>query len=397
MTFAAITPALIVGAFAERMKFSAVALFIPLWVTLVYFPIAHMVWYWAGPDAIDAAAKARAPQPMRPPRLPRRPSSMSHWPTPAGLQVGRDRLRRRHRGAHQCRHRRPGRRALIGKRIGYGKEPMAPHSLTLTMVGASLLWVGWFGFNAGSNLEANGGAALAMINTFVATAAAAMSWMFAEWMVNGKPSLLGAVSGCVAGLVAVTPAAGYSGPMGAIVLGLVVGVVCLFFCHRGQERARLRRCLDVFGVHCVGGIVGALGTGILVNPALGGAGIMDYTTGKIADYELTAQMIAQAKACSTTLVWSGVGSVILYKVVDVLVGPASIGRDRNAKASTSPSTVSAPTTCKFSRDAITWSRPELRFGHIPGNAPTVEGLQRKLEPLSFRGIDGPDKPGAIDG
>ncbi len=209
---------------------------------------------------------------------------------------------------------------VVGKRIGFGKEIMAPHSLTLTMVGASLLWVGWFGFNAGSNLEANGGAALAMINSFVATAAAAMSWMFAEWMVKGKPSVLGALSGCVAGLVAVTPAAGFSGPMGAIVLGLVVGVVCLFFVTVVKNALGYDDALDVFGVHCIGGIVGAIGTGILVNPALGGAGIMDYVTGKIADYEFTTQVIAQCKAVATTLVWSGVGSFILFKVVDVLVG-----------------------------------------------------------------------------
>ena len=185
---------------------------------------------------------------------------------------------------------------LIGKRIGYGKELMAPHSLTMTMIGASLLWVGWFGFNAGSNLEANGGAALAMTNSFVATAAAALSWMFAEWIVKGHPSLLGALSGAVAGLVAVTPAAGYAGPMGAIVLGLVVGVVCLFFCTVMKNALGYDDSLDVFGVHCIGGIVGALGTGILVNPALGGTGIMDYTTGKIADYDFAAQMISQGKA-----------------------------------------------------------------------------------------------------
>jgi Amt family ammonium transporter len=209
---------------------------------------------------------------------------------------------------------------LIGKRTGYGKELMAPHSLTMTMIGAALLWVGWFGFNAGSNLEANGGAALAMTNSFVATAAAALSWMFVEWMAKGKPSLLGLLSGCVAGLVAVTPAAGFSGPMGAIVLGLVVGVVCFFFCTTVKNALGYDDSLDVFGVHCIGGIVGAIGTGILVNPALGGAGIMDYTIGKIADYDMVTQVTAQAKAVLLTLVWSGVGSAILYKVVDVIVG-----------------------------------------------------------------------------
>ena len=209
---------------------------------------------------------------------------------------------------------------LIGKRTGYGKDLMAPHSLTMTMIGASLLWVGWFGFNAGSNLEASGGAALAMTNTFLATAAAALAWMFAEWIIKGHPSLLGALSGAIAGLVAVTPAAGFAGPMGAIVLGLVVGIVCLFFCTVIKNALGYDDSLDVFGVHCVGGIVGALGTGILVNPALGGTGVMDYVTGKIADYDLVAQMTSQIWGVGTTLVWSGVGSAILYKVVDVIVG-----------------------------------------------------------------------------
>jgi Amt family ammonium transporter len=209
---------------------------------------------------------------------------------------------------------------LIGKRTGYGKELMAPHSLTMSMIGASLLWVGWFGFNAGSNLEANGGAALAMTNSFVATAAAALSWMFAEWIIKGHPSVLGAISGAVAGLVAVTPAAGYSGPMGAIVLGLVVGVVCLFFVTTVKHMFGYDDALDVFGVHCIGGIVGAIGTGILVAPALGGTGIMDYTTGKIADYDMATQVLAQLKAVLTTLVWSGVGSFILYKFVDFTIG-----------------------------------------------------------------------------
>jgi Amt family ammonium transporter len=197
---------------------------------------------------------------------------------------------------------------------------MSPHSLVMTMIGASLLWVGWFGFNAGSNLEAVGGAPLAMINSFVATAAAALSWMFAEWMFKGKPSLLGVVSGAVAGLVAVTPASGYAGPMGALVLGLVVGVVCLFFVTTVKNMFGYDDALDVFGVHCIGGIVGAIGTGILVAPALGGAGIMDYTTGKIADYDFWTQVIAQCKAVAMTLCWSGIGSFILFKVVDLTVG-----------------------------------------------------------------------------
>jgi Amt family ammonium transporter len=323
MTFAAITPALIVGAFAERMKFSAIALFIPLWVTLIYFPIAHMVWYWPGPDAIQDAAKALA--------------AAADGAAKTAAQAKLDEINADagwifKKGAIDFAggtvvHINAGIAGLvgallIGKRTGYGKELMAPHSLTMSMIGASLLWVGWFGFNAGSNLEANGGAALAMTNSFVATAAAALSWMFAEWIVKGHPSVLGVISGAVAGLVAVTPAAGFSGVMGAIVLGLVVGVVCLFFCTVVKNALGYDDSLDVFGVHCIGGIVGALGTGILVNPALGGAGIIDYTAipPKVADYDFAAQMISQIEAVCTTLVWSGVGSAILYKVVDVIVG-----------------------------------------------------------------------------
>ena len=321
MTFAAITPALIVGAFAERMKFSAVALFIPLWVTLVYFPIAHMVWYWAGPDAIDAAVKALAAAADGEAKK-KAQEALDAVMADAGqvfLWGAIDfaggtvvHINAGIAGLVGC--------IIVGKRTGFGKDLTPPHSLMMTMIGASLLWVGWFGFNAGSNLEASGGAALAMINSFVATAAAALSWMFAEWMVKGKPSMLGIVSGAVAGLVAVTPAAGYAGPMGAIVLGLVVGVVCLFFVTSIKSMFGYDDSLDVFGVHCIGGIVGAIGTGILVNPALGGAGIMDYVTGKIADYEFSTQVIAQCKAVLMTLVWSGVGSAILYKVVDMLVG-----------------------------------------------------------------------------
>src|ERR1700758_704645 len=323
MTFAAITPCLIVGSFAERTKFSAVALFIPLWVTLIYFPIAHMVWYWAGPDAISDAAKALAAATTDAAKAAAQ-AKLDEVNADAGWIFKRGaigfaggtvvHINSGIAGMVGC--------LLIGKRTGYGKELMAPHSLTMTMIGASLLWVGWFGFNAGSNLEATGGAALAMTNSFVATAAAALSWMFAEGVLKGPPSVLGALSGAVAGLVAVTPAAGYSGPMGAIVLGLVVGVVCLFFCTVVKNALGYDDSLDVFGVHCIGGIVGALGTGILVNPALGGAGIIDYTAipPKVADYDFAAQMISQIEAVCTTLVWSGVGSAILYKVVDVIVG-----------------------------------------------------------------------------
>ncbi len=321
MTFAAITPALIVGAFAERMRFAAVALFIPLWLVLIYLPIAHMVWYWAGPDAIVDAAKALA--------------AATDDAAKAAAQAKLDEVMA---DAGQIFlwgaidfaggtvvHINAGiaglvAALLVGKRVGYGKDLMAPHSLTLTMVGASLLWVGWFGFNAGSNLEATGGAALAMTNSFVATAAAAMSWMFAEWIVKGHPSVLGALSGAIAGLVAVTPAAGFAGPMGALVLGLLAGVVCLFFVTVVKNALGYDDALDVFGVHCIGGIIGAIGTGILVNPALGGTGIMDYVAGKIADYDFVTQVTAQTKAVLTTLVWSGIGTAIILKVVDVVVG-----------------------------------------------------------------------------
>jgi ammonium transporter, Amt family len=204
--------------------------------------------------------------------------------------------------------------------VGYGREAMPPHSLTMTMVGAALLWVGWFGFNAGSALESGGTAALAMINTFVATAAAALAWMLAEQIFKGKPSLLGGASGAVAGLVAVTPASGFAGPMGAIVLGIVAGFVCMFFVSAVKNALGYDDALDVFGVHCIGGIIGALGTGILAAPVLGGTGVFDYTTGKVADYDMVAQVIVQAKTVALTLVWSGVGAAVLYFVVKAIVG-----------------------------------------------------------------------------
>lgn len=329
-TFAAITPALIVGAFAERMKFSAVVLFVPLWVTFVYFPIAHMVWYWGGPDAIVAAAAEVAKAADAAAKTAAQ-AKLDEALADAGLIFSWGAI---DFAGGTVVHINAGIAGLVGailvgKRIGYGKEAMAPHSLTLSMVGASLLWVGWFGFNAGSNLEASGGAALAMINSFVATAAAALAWMFIEWLIKGKPSMLGIISGCVAGLVAVTPASGFAGPMGAIVLGLVAGVICFFSATALKNAIGYDDSLDVFGVHCIGGIVGALATGILVNPALGGAGIMDYVAGKIADYDMTTQMIAQSKAVLLTLVWSGVGSAILYKIVDLIVGlRAPVERER---------------------------------------------------------------------
>jgi Amt family ammonium transporter len=321
MTFAAITPALIVGAFAERIRFSALALFVPLWVTFVYFPIAHMVWYWAGPDAIDAAAKVLAAA-TDPAAKAAAQAALDAVNADSGLifQWGAIDF-----AGGTVVHINAGIAGIvgalmIGKRVGYGRELMSPHSLTLTMVGASLLWVGWFGFNAGSNLEASGGAVLAMMNSFVATAAAALAWMLVEWGAKGKPSVLGLLSGAVAGLVAVTPASGFSGPMGAIVLGLIAGAVCFFFCTTIKNALGYDDAFDVFGVHCVGGIIGAILTGILVNPSLGGTGIMSYETGKIAEYVMSTQVIAQCKAVLLTLVWSGVGSAILFKIVDLLVG-----------------------------------------------------------------------------
>jgi Amt family ammonium transporter len=320
MTFAAITPALIVGAMAERMKFSAIAVFIPLWVTFVYFPIAHMVWYWAGPAATVAAGKALASASGDAKAAAE--AALATVQSNAGLafQWGAIDF-----AGGTVVHINSGIAALVGalmvgKRVGYGKEAMPPHSLTLSLVGGALLWVGWFGFNAGSALEAGGTAALAMMNTFVATAAAALAWLISENVSKGKPSLLGAVTGAVAGLVAVTPASGFAGPMGAIVLGLVAGVVCFIACSAIKSALGYDDALDVFGVHCIGGIVGALGTGILAAPALGGTGIFDYTAGKVADYDTVAQMIAQFKAVLLTLVWSGVGTLVLLGIVRLVIG-----------------------------------------------------------------------------
>ena len=295
MTFACITPCLIVGAFAERVKFSAVILFTILWVTFVYFPIAHMVWFWGGPSA---------------------------YSDPSGLIFGFGAI---DFAGGTVVHINAGIAGLvgaimIGKRLGYKKDMMAPHSLTLTMVGASLLWVGWFGFNAGSNLEANSYAVLAMINTFIATAGATIAWLVVESFSKGKCSLLGAVSGAVAGLVAVTPAAGFAGPGGALVLGLVAGIICYFFVAVVKNALGYDDSLDVFGIHCVGGIVGALATGILVNPELGGAGIVDYSTLQAGYPGTAAQLWSQLKGVVVTLLWSGIVSAILYKIVDLIVG-----------------------------------------------------------------------------
>jgi ammonium transporter, Amt family len=326
MTFACITPALIIGAFAERIKFSALILFVVLWVTFIYFPIAHMVWYWAGPDALGDAAKAVAAAGTNAAAKAAAEAKLAEVTADAGLIFKWGAL---DFAGGTVVHINAGIAGLvgclmIGKRIGYGKDLMAPHSLTMTMIGACLLWVGWFGFNAGSNLEANGTAVLAMVNTFVATAAAGLAWLFVEWAAKGKPSLLGLASGVVAGLVAVTPASGFAGPMGSIVLGLVSGSVCFFFCTTVKNAFGYDDSLDVFGIHCIGGIIGAIATGILVNPALGGAGIPDYVTKPgelaIAAYDMWPAVWAQTKGVLLTLAWSGVGSAILYKIVDIVVG-----------------------------------------------------------------------------
>jgi len=304
MTFAAITPGLIIGAFAERIKFSAVVLFTILWLTFVYFPIAHMVWWWPGPEFASTnpadATIAGAGLIWAFGAIDFAGGTVVHINAGiAGLV-----------GAY-----------LVGKRTGFGKDMMAPHSMTLTLVGAGLLWVGWFGFNAGSNLEANGYAALAMINTFVATAAAVLSWSVVETLARGKASMLGAVSGAVAGLVVITPAAGFAGPIGAVVMGLVVSPVCYFFVSTVKNKFGYDDSADVFGVHCIGGIIGALLTGVFVNPALGGAGIVDYAAGGAAVYPGTAtQLWAQFKGVIVTLLWSGIISAILYKIVDLIVG-----------------------------------------------------------------------------
>ena len=307
-TFAGITCALIVGAFAERIKFSAVLLFMVLWFTFSYLPVAHMVWFWMGPDAYTAkevadAMTGKAGQIWQWGALDFAGGTVVHINAAVAGLVGA---------------------FMVGKRIGYGKEAMAPHSLTLTMVGASLLWVGWFGFNAGSALEANGFAALAFINTLVATAAAVLAWCLGEALMRGKASMLGAASGAVAGLVAVTPAAGNVGIGGALIIGLVGGFACLWGVHGLKKMLGADDSLDVFGVHGVGGIVGALLTGVFNSPALGGPGyVADWVTASMvtaADYSIAAQVWTQAKAVLLTVVWSSVVSVIAFKLVDLMVG-----------------------------------------------------------------------------
>ena len=304
-TFAAITCALIVGAFAERMKFSAVLLFCALWFTFSYLPMAHMVWYWDGPDAITDAASlekvtAAAGWLWAKGALDFAGGTVVHINAAVAGLVGA---------------------YMVGERMGYGKESMAPHSLTLTMVGAALLWVGWFGFNAGSNLEANGLTALAIVNTLVATAAATLAWIAGEALSKGKASMLGAASGAVAGLVAITPACGFVGPGGAIIIGLVAGLLCLWGVNGLKRMLGADDSLDVFGVHGVGGIVGALLTGVFAAPSLGGTGVYDYVANAAnPDYNILGQVWIQAQAVGTTIVWSAVVSLIAYKLIDLVIG-----------------------------------------------------------------------------
>ena len=279
MTFAAITPALILGAFAERIKFSASVLFCALWVTFVYFPIAHMVWdsngYLFGLGALDFAG-----------------GTVVHINAGVAGLVGA---------------------IMVGKRTGFGKDMMAPHSMVMTFIGAALLWVGWFGFNAGSNLEASGGAMIATVNTFLATAAATISWSLVETMTRGKASMLGAASGMIAGLVAVTPASGIAGPMGSIILGLLVSPLCYFFVSTVKNKFGYDDTSDVFGVHGIGGIFGAIMTGILADASLGGVGYAGTQT-------MGGQVWVQIIAVVITILWTGIGSIILYKITDLVVG-----------------------------------------------------------------------------
>jgi ammonium transporter, Amt family len=304
-TFAAITCCLIVGAFAERMKFSAVLLFMALWFTFSYAPMAHMVWFWMGPDAYASkevvdAMNAKAGLIWQWGALDFAGGTVVHINAAVAGLVGA---------------------YMVGKRVGYGKEAFTPHSLTLTMVGAALLWVGWFGFNAGSALEANNSAVLAFMNTFSATAAAVLAWCIGESLMKGKASMLGAASGAVAGLVAITPACGNVGLMGAIVVGFIAGFACLWGVTGLKKMLGADDSLDVFGVHGVGGIVGALLTGVFNTQALGGPGLVgDWVTASVTSNGIGAQVWIQLKAVLLTIVWSGVVSLIAYKIVDMVIG-----------------------------------------------------------------------------
>ena len=300
MTFACITPALIVGAFAERIKFIPLIIFIVAWLTLAYFPIAHMVWYWAGPDFLPAA-----------------PEDYGYlWGKGALDYAGGTvvHINAGIAGLVGC--------LVIGPRIGFKTEPMPPHSLVMTMIGASLLWVGWFGFNAGSGLEANAFGALAFINTLVATAAAGFTWAIIEQVVHKRPSLLGAATGVVAGLVAITPAAGFAHPGTAIILGAVASLGCFFFVTTVKNKLKYDDSLDVFGVHAIGGIIGAIGTGIVADPALGGQGWIDYTApvAVAGQFDMAGQVMTQIQAVGVTIAWTGIVSLVLFLLLKYTIG-----------------------------------------------------------------------------
>ena len=304
-TFAAITCCLILGSIVERIKFSAVLLFMVIWFTFSYIPVAHMVWFWAGPDAYTPTANADAVSATagyiwQLGALDFAGGTVVHINAGVAGLVGA---------------------VILGKRVGFGKEPMPPHSLTMTMIGASMLWFGWFGFNAGSALEANGTAALAFINTYLATACAVLSWMFCEWLLKGKPSMLGAASGAVAGLVAITPAAGNVGVPGAFAIGLGVGVVCLWGVTGLKKMLKTDDSLDVFGVHALGGIFGALTTGIFNAPSLGGPGsVQDWVKGTVGYPGIGAQLWIQLKAVAIVTVWTAVVAAVAFLVVKAVVG-----------------------------------------------------------------------------
>ena len=304
-TFAAITCCLIVGAFAERAKFSAILVFMVLWFTFAYAPIAHMVWFWAGPDAytdpkLVEGLNAKAGLLWQWGALDFAGGTVVHINAGIAGLVGA---------------------ILVGKRIGYGREAMTPHNLPMTMIGASLLWVGWFGFNAGSALEAGNSATLAFINTFLATACAVMSWTLGEWLFKGKPSMLGAASGAVAGLVAITPAAGNVGIFGAFIIGLAAGIVCLWGVNQLKRWHGADDSLDVFGVHAIGGILGALLTGVFNSQSLGGPGLVsDWVTGKVSSNPIMDQLLIQAQAVGVTVIWTAVVAFIAFKIADYMVG-----------------------------------------------------------------------------
>ena len=307
-TFAAITCCLIVGSFAERMKFSAVLLFMVLWFTFSYAPIAHMVWFWMGPDAYTGADVVDA--------MNAKAGLIWQWGAldfAGGTVVHINAAVAGLVGAY-----------MVGKRQGYGKEAFTPHSLTLTMVGSALLWVGWFGFNAGSALEANGFAALAFMNTFIATAAAVLGWCVGEALLRGKASMLGAASGAVAGLVAITPAAGNVGLLGALIIGALAGLICLWGVTGLKKLLGADDTLGGFGVHGVGGILGAMLTGVFNSPNLGGpSAVGDWVTATVItpeNYSIATQLMTQGKAVLVTIVWSGVVSLIAYKIVDLVIG-----------------------------------------------------------------------------